>query len=311
MKKLVSGIMLTLLLTSMLTLAFNIQPVKAEPAEIIIDTEVGESRFATYPPRQSPNYWVHVQDHDTFRTRAYAGNFWYTLCGADGTGEPLYYGQWQASLPSSGVYEVLAWIPNPDPFTYDGRVYTSTQSAIYQIYHRDGMAVQTVNQRMRTGGWYSLGSYIFGSNASVILNDRTGEPYLSTMLAFDAIKFVGADVNNPPYEPYNPSPFIHEPGVLVTADLSWSGGDSDLGDTVVCDVYFGLRSSPPLVSSGQWATIYNLGTLSYVTAYYWKIVARDNHGASTPGPVWDFATEPRALTGWVAAWLHRRYFHKT
>jgi parallel beta-helix repeat protein len=36
MKRLVSGIMLTLLLTSMLTLAFNIQPVKAEPTTIMV-----------------------------------------------------------------------------------------------------------------------------------------------------------------------------------------------------------------------------------------------------------------------------------
>jgi hypothetical protein len=290
-KKTVSAIMLTLLLTSMLTLVFNIQPVKADPAEIIIDTEVGESRFTTYPLRQSPYYWVHVQDHDAFRTRAYGSNFWYTLCGADGTGEPLYYGTWQASLPSSGIYEVFVWIPNPDAFQYDGRTYTPTQSAIYQIYHRDGMAVRTVNQRMRTGGWYSLGSYTFSSSASVILNDRTGEPYLSTMLAFDAIKFVGADVNNPPYEPYNPSPYHHELGVLVTADLSWSGGDPD-GDAVTYDVYFGLSSSPPLVSSGQSATTYNLGTLSYITTYYWRITARDSHGAPTPGPLWDFTTGP-------------------
>jgi len=197
MKKAVSGIMLTLLiLTSMLTLAFNIQPVKAEPAEIIIDTEVGESRFTTYPLRQSPYYWVHVQDHDTFYTRAYASNFWYTLCGAEGTGEPLYYGQWQASLPYSGQYEVFVWIPNPDPFEYGGRVYTPTQSAIYQIYYKDGMTTRTVNQRLRTGGWYSVGTYTFDTTASVILNDRTGEPYLSTMIAFDAIKFV--QVNIPP-----------------------------------------------------------------------------------------------------------------
>jgi hypothetical protein len=197
MKRLVSGIMVTLLVASMLTLAFNVQPVKAEPAEIIIDTEVGESRFTTYPARQSPYYWVHVQDHDAFRTRAYGSNFWYTLCGADGTGEPLYYGTWQASLPSSGIYEVFVWIPNPDAFQYGGRTYTPTQSAIYQIYYKDGMNTRTVNQRSGTGGWYSIGSYSFGTTASVILNDRTGEPYISTMIAFDAIKFVTTSTNQP------------------------------------------------------------------------------------------------------------------
>jgi hypothetical protein len=289
-RRTVSAIIVALMLTSTLTLAFNIQQVQAVAVEVIIDTEVGESRFTTYPLRQSPNYWVHVQNHDSFQTRAYGNNYWYTLCGADGHGQPLYYGTWQTSLPSSGIYEVFVWIPNPDAFVFDGRTYTPTQSAIYQIYYSGGMTVKTVNQRLRTGGWYSLGSYTFGASASVILNDRTGETYLSTMLAFDAIKFVGEGANHAPYEPYNPSPYPHENGVLVTADLSWSGGDPD-GDAVTYDVYFGLGSSPPQVSSGQSATTYNLGTLSYAATYYWKIVSRDEHGLSTGGLVWDFTTQ--------------------
>jgi hypothetical protein len=196
LRKVVSVMLIVLLLISM-SAFFNMQLyVKADPLEIIIDTEVGESRFTTYPDRVSPYYWVHVQDHDTFRTRAYASNFWYTLCGAEGTGEPLYFGTWYQSLSQSGVYEVFVWIPNPDPFEYGGRVYTPTQSAIYQIYHKDGMTTRTVNQRSRTGGWYSIGTYTFDTSLYVILNDRTGEPYLSTMIAFDAIKFV--QVNIPP-----------------------------------------------------------------------------------------------------------------
>jgi len=289
LRKVVS-VMLTVLLLLSMPAFFNMQLyVKADPLEIIIDTEVGESRFTTSPPRQSPYYWVHVQDHDTFRTRAYAGNFWYTLCGAEGTGEPLYFGTWYQSLSQSGVYEVFVWIPNPDPFEYGGRVYTPTQSAIYQIYHKYGMTTRTVNQRLRTGGWYSLGTYTFDTSLYVILNDRTGEPYLSTMIAFDAIKFV--QVNNPPYTPSNPSPSNHATGVSIYADLSWSGGDPDAGDTVTYDVYFGVSSSPPLVSSGQSATTYDPGTLTYGTKYYWKIVAKDNHGASTIGPLWDFTTQ--------------------
>jgi hypothetical protein len=98
--------------------------------------------------------------------------------------------------------------------------------------------------------------------------------------------------NQPPYTPYNPSPSNHATGVSIYADLSWSGGDPDASDTVTYDVYFGVSPSPPLVSSGQSATSYDPGTLSYGTTYYWKIVAKDNHGASTTGPVWDFTTQP-------------------
>jgi hypothetical protein len=97
--------------------------------------------------------------------------------------------------------------------------------------------------------------------------------------------------NQPPYTPYNPSPSNHATGVSIYVDLSWSGGDPDAGDTVTYDVYFGVSPSPPLVSSGQSSTTYDLGTLSYSTTYYWKIVAKDNHGAITSGPVWDFTTQ--------------------
>jgi hypothetical protein len=61
---------------------------------------------------------------------------------------------------------------------------------VYQIYHKDGVTTKTVNQELRTGCFYSLGTFNFDTLASVILNDRTGESYLSTMIAFDAVKFV-------------------------------------------------------------------------------------------------------------------------
>jgi len=178
LKRMVSGITLTLLLIGTLTLAFNIQPAKAA-SETIIDTH-GDSRFTKYP---SGPYWWSVADHDVFHTRAYNNNFWYTYCGAPGQGD-LYFGTWSASI--SGEYDVFVWIPNPDPFGG----YTPTHSANYQVYHQGGLTEKTVNQALRLGGWYSLGRFTFGASALIILNDRTGEPYLSTMVAFDAIKFV-------------------------------------------------------------------------------------------------------------------------
>ena len=260
--------------------------------EIIIDTEIGESRFTEHPSRPAEG-WFYVHDHDTFHTRAYNGNLWYTLCGEEGYGEPLYYGVWQASLPQSGQYEVFVWISDPDYFVEDWppyRTYTPTQSAVYQIYHKEGMTTKTVNQELRTGGFYSLGTFNFDTLASVILNDRTGESYCSTMVAFDAVKFVPvAAPNTPPYTPSNPSPANHATGQSIHTDLSWTGGDPDAGDTVTYDVYFGTSTRPLKVSTAQSGTTYDPGTLSYST-YYWRIVATDNHGASITGPLWDFTT---------------------
>ena len=103
-------------------------------------------------------------------------------------------------------------------------------------------------------------------------------------------KDIWAD-SHPPYTPSNPSPSNHATGVSIYADLSWSGGDPDTGDTVTYDVYFGTSSSPPQVSNDQSATTYDPGTLNYGVTYYWKIVATDNHGKSTTGPIWDFTTQ--------------------
>jgi hypothetical protein len=98
--------------------------------------------------------------------------------------------------------------------------------------------------------------------------------------------------NNPPNTPSNPSPPDTATNQSIYADLSWTGGDPDAGDIVTYDVYFEANDSTPdvLVSDDQSATSYDPGTLGYNTHYYWKIVATDNHGASTNGPVWSFTT---------------------
>jgi hypothetical protein len=59
---------------------------------------------------------------------------------------------------------------------------------------------------------------------------------------------------------------------------------------VTYDVYFGTSTSPPLFSNDQLGTTYDPGTLGYDTKYYWKIIATDNHGATTSGSLRDFTT---------------------
>jgi hypothetical protein len=99
-------------------------------------------------------------------------------------------------------------------------------------------------------------------------------------------------LNNPPNMPFEPSPETGSTEVPINSTLSWNGGDPDAGDTVTYDIYLGTSETPPLVSGNLTATAYNPGMLSCSTKYYWKIVATDNHDASTEGPVWDFTTGP-------------------
>jgi hypothetical protein len=96
--------------------------------------------------------------------------------------------------------------------------------------------------------------------------------------------------NSPPHTPSAPSPADGATDQARDVDLGWTGGDPDAGDTVTYDVYFGDSSPPPLVASGLGTTSYDPGTLKGGTTYYWKIVARDDHGATTEGPEWNFTT---------------------
>jgi len=128
---------------------------------------------------------------------------------------------------------------------------------------------------------------------------------------FDPILINGANANNvditlwapnlPPYEPHDPLPPDGATDVSINTDLSWTGGDQDVGDTVTYDVYFGTTNPPSLVMNNQSTTTYSPGTLTNETTYYWKIVAWDNHGATTQGPVWSFTTQQP-----TSAWLYRR-----
>ena len=69
--------------------------------------------------------------------------------------------------------------------------------------------------------------------------------------------------------------------------LKWSGGDLN-GDKVKYDIYFGTNPNPPKIVNNQTGTTYNTGVLNTCTIYYWQIVAWDEHGACTKGPIWFF-----------------------
>jgi thiol-disulfide isomerase/thioredoxin len=133
----------------------------------------------------------------------------------------------------------------------------------------------------------------------------------------DATGFALAD-NVPPNQPSDPDPSDGETGVDLDANLYWTGGDPNPGDDVTYDVYFGTTSTPDLVSSGQSSTSYDPGTMDYETDYYWKIVAWDDSGESTEGPVWEFTTsldpnpapEPPTINGPTSGSPNKVYMFK-
>jgi photosystem II stability/assembly factor-like uncharacterized protein len=99
--------------------------------------------------------------------------------------------------------------------------------------------------------------------------------------------------NRPPNVPNTPSPADGATNQPVSLTLSWTGGDPDPGDTAKYDVYFDTVNPPVTrVSTGQLGTTLLRSGLNRNTTYFWKIMAIDNHGAQTSGPVWSFATIP-------------------
>lgn len=87
-----------------------------------------------------------------------------------------------------------------------------------------------------------------------------------------------------PSIPGNSNPADGATGVSTSPTLSWTASGADS-----YDIYYGTTSNPPLVATGN-SNIFTVPVLSSNTTYYWKILAKNSCGQSTPGPVWSFTT---------------------
>ncbi|MBW8040497.1 MAG: hypothetical protein FVQ85_10895 [Planctomycetes bacterium] len=84
----------------------------------------------------------------------------------------------------------------------------------------------------------------------------------------------------------NPNPPNGAPSVEITSDLSWTAGAGATSH----DVYFGT-SSPGTFRGNQSGTIFDPGTMAYLTTYYWRIDEINSSGKRT-GIVWSFRSGP-------------------
>jgi hypothetical protein len=91
---------------------------------------------------------------------------------------------WARWYPDLGArrYEVFVYIPER---------YTTTSQARYWVSHADGYTLRVVDQSANGDRWVSLGAYRFAGTSAdyVSLSDVTYEPYLSRLIAFDAVKW--------------------------------------------------------------------------------------------------------------------------
>jgi uncharacterized protein (TIGR02145 family) len=98
-----------------------------------------------------------------------------------------------------------------------------------------------------------------------------------------------------PVAPSNPGPSDGATDVPVDAGLTWMSSDPDQ-DPLTFDVYFGNVANPPRVVEGISSMSYDPGAMGSSTVYYWKVVAHDDQGNSTEGPVWQFTTASMAFS---------------
>jgi len=169
----------------------------------------------------------------------------------------------------------LSWTcsdPEGDPLTYD--VYFGTNSP---------PALVSSNQ---TASFYNPG--ILDYDTSYYWKIVAWDDFASSTEG--PIWSFSTGSNSPPDIPCFPHPPNASANVPIDTNLSWVCDDPE-GDLLTFDVYFGITNPPPQVASNVTENDYDLEILEFDTTYYWKIVAWDEHDASTAGPIWWFTTE--------------------
>lgn len=99
------------------------------------------------------------------------------------------------------------------------------------------------------------------------------------------------EINHVPFAPVLTAPSLKTIQTTNSVDLNWTATDADVADVLTYDVYFGM-TNPPLDKVASDISL-NSFTVDVPTVgdYYWKVVVKDDRGASTAGQVWFFTKE--------------------
>jgi len=174
----------------------------------------------------------------------------------------------------------LSWFCNDprDELRYD--VYCDTTNPPYQAAARD-----LKSSFFDTTGLLPNTTYYW----QVVAKDNCDQTSESPVWKLVTSNFEPG--NRSPNIPTNPNPADGDANQPTSLALSWFCTDPDAGDILRYDIYLDT-STPPRQneSRDQSATQIHVADLMNNTEYYWKVVAKDNHGAETGSSIWSFTT---------------------
>lgn len=126
--------------------------------------------------------------------------------------------------------------------------------------------------------------------SGVTIRVTAGNTSKATILLPDSV-----DNNNPPGKPMSPSPADNSILQKAPEKLSWSCTDPD-GNQLTFTVLLGNTvSSLTAVATEIKDNFYYPSGLNDSSDYYWRIIAKDNFGASSESPVWKFTTKKTSI----------------